>query len=200
MYMILNDSYQSVAKKPIQTADLSRNIDAFGFYIASTVTATLSGSVVNSDVSMIKKALKALRELKDNDKLPEEEMLSKLMQISMVPEKISEVPIIKGETIHFEQKFKEIPSWPNLQKSEVYDCIEITYFIVKDKGVPINWRKPLVQNSQITSSIRICNLPFSEGAMRYAFYAYDVSLNQKLVVKMNKKSEYNSIAHMSKDL
>lgn len=70
MFMILNDSYQNVAKKPIQTADLSKNINAFGFYIASTVTATLSGSVVNSDVSMIKKALKALRELKDQNKFP----------------------------------------------------------------------------------------------------------------------------------
>jgi hypothetical protein len=70
MFLILNDAYQAVAKKPINTADLSKNINAFGFYIASTVTATLSGSVVNSDVSMIKKALKALRELKDQNKLP----------------------------------------------------------------------------------------------------------------------------------
>lgn len=53
-------------------ADLSKNINAFGFYIASTVTATLSGSVVNSDVSMIKKALKNLREMKNKNKLPEE--------------------------------------------------------------------------------------------------------------------------------
>jgi vacuole morphology and inheritance protein 14 len=36
--------------------------------------------------------------------------------------------------------------------------------------------------------------------MRYAFYAYDNLLDQKLVVKMNKKSELNSIGHMSKDL
>lgn len=36
--------------------------------------------------------------------------------------------------------------------------------------------------------------------MRYAFYAYDLLLNQKLVVKINKKQELNSIAHMSKDL
>ena len=61
MFMILNEAYQNIAKKPIQIADLSKNINAFGFYIASTVTATLSGSVVNSDVSMIKKALKSLR-------------------------------------------------------------------------------------------------------------------------------------------
>lgn len=36
--------------------------------------------------------------------------------------------------------------------------------------------------------------------MRYAFYAYDTLLNQKLVVKLNKRTDYNTIAHMSKDL
>lgn len=58
---------------------------------------------------------------------------------------------------------------------------------MKDKGVAINWRKPLIQNSQITSKVRICKLPFSEGGMRYAFYAYDTVLQQKLVTKRNKK-------------
>lgn len=70
MFLLLNEAYQNISKKPIQIADLSKNINSFGFYIASTVTATLSGSVANSDVSMIKKALKSLRELKDKNKLP----------------------------------------------------------------------------------------------------------------------------------
>lgn len=61
MFIILSEAYQNIAKKPIQTADLGDNIQALGFYIASTVTATLSGSVMNSDVSLIKKALKSLR-------------------------------------------------------------------------------------------------------------------------------------------
>lgn len=161
MYKIFNDVYQDVAKKPIQIADLSKNIKAFGFFIASTVTATLSGSVVNSDVSMIKKALKHLRELKNNNKLVEEQMLSELIKFSEIPEMVHEISDKKGEVIEFASKFKTIPTWPNLQDSTVYECVQMTYFIVKDKGVPINWRKPLVQNSQISSSVRICNLPFS---------------------------------------
>ena len=177
MFIIFNETYQAIAQRPIEIADLSKNINAFGFYIASTVTATLSGSVANSDVSMIKKALKTLRELKNNNKMPEEEELEKLLAESMAPEKEVEQDLGKGETLFFEQKYKLVPTWPNLEASEEYDCVEHTYFIVKDKGVPINWRKPLLQNSQINSRVRICKLPFSEGAMRYAFYGYDLLLD-----------------------
>jgi hypothetical protein len=54
---------------------------------------------------------------------------------------------------------------------------------VKDKGVPINWRNPLLQNSQIESEITMTKTPIAEGGMRYAFYAYDLMLQQKLVMK-----------------
>ncbi|KAL4478423.1 hypothetical protein ABPG74_006658 [Tetrahymena malaccensis] len=67
-----------------------------------------------------------------------------------------------------------------------------TYFIVQDKGVPINWRKPLVQNSSIKTSIRISTAPFAEGAMRYAFFAEDTLLKQNLVAKLNKKQNLNN--------
>lgn len=36
--------------------------------------------------------------------------------------------------------------------------------------------------------------------MRYAFYGYDLQLNQKLVVKENKKLKYNNLETMSRDL
>lgn len=78
---------------------------------------------------------------------------------------------------------KELPNWDKLQDSQEYDAVCHTFFIVKDKDVEINWRKPYVQNSQIQSRIQICQKPFSSGAMRYAYYAKDLLLNQNLVVK-----------------
>lgn len=32
----------------------------------------------------------------------------------------------------------------NLAKTKLFDSICHTWFIVKDKGVPINWKKPLL--------------------------------------------------------
>lgn len=93
-----------------------------------------------------------------------------------------------------------MPRWNNLQDSRRFKCVQHTYFIVKDKGVPINWRKPLLQNSQIHSEIVLANKPFAEGGMRYAFYAFDTLLDQKLVAKINKKHKYNTLDQMSKDL
>lgn len=61
MFRIFSDVYQSVAKKPMTIADLGQGTGSFGFFVANTVTATLSSSVVNSDVSFIKRALKEMR-------------------------------------------------------------------------------------------------------------------------------------------
>ncbi|KAL4477126.1 hypothetical protein ABPG72_008860 [Tetrahymena utriculariae] len=92
------------------------------------------------------------------------------------------------------QNFKEInlkldpsKSFRDLSKHKPYDAICLSYFIVEDKGAPINWKKPLVQNSSIKTILKIDSLPFAEGSMRYAFYAYDTFLNQKLVAKVSKK-------------
>lgn len=35
----------------------------------------------------------------------------------------------------------------NLQKSKTFDSVCHTWFIVKDKGMEINWKKPLLQKS-----------------------------------------------------
>ena len=60
-----------------------------------------------------------------------------------------------------------------LKKSTVYNSICHSWFIVKDKGVAINWKKPLIQKCQITSKIKVANQPFADGAMRYAFMMED---------------------------
>ncbi len=60
-----------------------------------------------------------------------------------------------------------------LAKSKTYDSLCHTWFIAKDIGVDINWKKPLLQKSQIRSYIKIAEDPFAEGAMRYAFMMED---------------------------
>ncbi len=58
----------------------------------------------------------------------------------------------------------------------------------------------MVQSSQITSKVKICKYPFSDGSMRYAFYAFDTEIKQKLVVKRSKRISDNNLKTMSKDL
>jgi hypothetical protein len=41
----------------------------------------------------------------------------------------------------------------NLKVAKEYDSVCHTWFIVKDKGVEINWKKTLLQKSQIHSKI-----------------------------------------------
>ena len=60
-----------------------------------------------------------------------------------------------------------------LSNSATYDSICHSWFIVKDKGVAINWKKPLIQKCQITSKVKIAKDPFADGAMRYAFMMED---------------------------
>ena len=93
------------------------------------------------------------------------------------------------------------PTWENLQSSKLHNAVCHTFFIVKDKEVAINWKKPLVQNSQITTKVRICQQPFAQGAMRYAFYAKDELVDQKLVAKLPKIVSVDyTIATLQKDL
>ena len=74
----------------------------------------------------------------------------------------------------------------SLAQAKSYNATCHTWFIVKDKGIPINWQKPLLQRSQITSKVVIADSPFSEGAMRYAFLMKDCDLNEEHVVKVPK--------------
>jgi hypothetical protein len=56
-----------------------------------------------------------------------------------------------------------------MQYSKTYDSVCHSWFIVKELGMEINWKRPLVQRSQIRSYIKIAKQPFAQGAMRYAF-------------------------------
>jgi hypothetical protein len=72
-----------------------------------------------------------------------------------------------------EQKKKKMSADERFD-ARLYRAICHSFFIVKDK-TEINWRRPYVQSSQVKCSVRIMNKPFSEGAMRYAFLARDIT-------------------------
>jgi hypothetical protein len=64
-------------------ANLGQSTNAFGFYIACTVSATIGSSSMGTQASMLKKAINYLRELKNNNLLTQErhEEISKKLEI-----------------------------------------------------------------------------------------------------------------------
>lgn len=93
---------------------------------------------------------------------------------------------VQVELLNHRLTFK-IKSLEASQKRMV-ECTAVchTFFIVKDKGMQIDWKNPLVQKSQINCRVSLALSPFSEGAMRYAFYMKDLDIEQELVAKMPK--------------
>ena len=108
--------------------------------------------------------------------------------------------MVDDTLLFFDSFASKRPNFPNFTNYTQYTAICHTFFIVKDKNVKINWKKPLIQNSQIKTTIQIHNKPFSQGAMRYAFYALDTTLNQKLVAKLPKSLTSYNIPTLQKDL
>jgi len=102
---------------------------------------------------------------------------------------------------NFKENPKQPTNWKTLADDE-YETICHSWFIVKDRNTNIDWKKPLIQHSQITSKAKFHKYPFSKGAMRYAYFMYDSFLEQNLVAKLPikmKKSEY-TIDNLSREI
>ena len=83
-----------------------------------------------------------------------------------------------------------------------FEAICHSFYIVKEQGKDINWRQPLLQKSQIVTSVTLSKHPFADGAMRYAFYMQDLDIGQQMVAKLPKNinpASYN-LEHMKLDI
>ena len=67
-----------------------------------------------------------------------------------------------------------------------YEAVCHSFFIVKD-NTEINWRRPYVQQSSVQCKVTISSTAFAEGAMRYAFLAFDKTYSEGYVAKLPKK-------------
>lgn len=93
------------------------------------------------------------------------------------------------------------PKWNSLSKYK-FNSICHNFSIPKDRKSYIDWKDPFIKTSKINCEISISDAPFSEGAMRYAFYLKDLTLDQNMVGKLYKniiKKEY-TLPHLSKDI
>jgi len=64
MYFLLSKEHAAISKTPIKLADLGTNVESFGFFIQCTVNATISNTVLGSEIASIKNALSKLKKEK----------------------------------------------------------------------------------------------------------------------------------------
>lgn len=174
MYKIFEDCYHKECGKKLVIGDLGNSTKSFGFFISTSLRDTVSKTTLKNDKKQVEEILKNLKH-EENFSIIEKEVEEEKSEISKEEDR-------KILEFTFE---KQIPSF-NEKSFLSYEAICHTYFIVKDKDVEINWSKPLIQKSQITTMIKINQKPFAAGAMRYAFYMKDVGLNENLVGKLPK--------------
>ena len=95
------------------------------------------------------------------------------------------------------------PKKPSFNSNDfkILEARAMTFFIVRDINIDINWANPLIQCSNINTKVWICDSPFAEGSMRYAIYMKDVFLNEKLVGKIPKTFDSNyNVSCMRRDV
>jgi hypothetical protein len=81
------------------------------------------------------------------------EILNVISEMDELMEELKDLEVeekVPEDTVELKFKFTK----PNkLKTTKVRDATCHTFFIVKDKGMKINWQKPLVQKSQISTQI-----------------------------------------------
>lgn len=201
MFTILAEAYMKECGRNIVIANLGNSTKSLGFFLVSSISNSVSQTSLIED-------FKGYKEILNNLKLSEfEKKVESISSISF--DKID----IESEYIESGNKIKEntevlsfeidssSPDWNGLHHKPNLQAICHNWFIVKDKNISINWSKPLIQKSQISTTICMNEKPFSSGSMRWAFYMKDLDLNQKLVGKIPKTLDKNyNLDIMMKDI
>ena len=62
-----------------------------------------------------------------------------------------------------------------------------SFLIKKDRHMNINWENPYISHYTVNTKCIIDDIPFNEGALRYAYYLYDKEVQMNYVAKLDKK-------------
>ena len=157
-------------------------------------------SIIDSVVEKVS-ASKTLKNPESYEVIPTKEPTQKTSEFEVIEEDLNEEEVLEeikeveiadevkpedAEKDKYTVSLKIKPMNPCMDKAVTMNAICHSWFIVKDKGVAINWRKPLLQKTQMMSKIMVQQHPFSEGAMRYAFMMKDYDQHGSFVVKVPK--------------
>ena len=231
MFKIMAETYKKESGKDLLINDIKSNLDNFGVLISYAASTTLNSVTFNgisikdflnniqketvecetsdlkgNEKDKIKLFITRMNRLVEINEQKEEELPVDLKHNDSEPSQVNIFDLKENQLdLNYKIKSGKEPSsdkeWNSLsQFSFNSKCHSFT--IPKDRHSYINWKNPFIKKSSISTEIQIADKPFSEGAMRYAFYMKDNKLDQKLVGKLYKviKKEENNIDTLSKDL
>ena len=196
MNEIFNNSYIAANKdhSPIIIAELGKNTENLGFIVAVYSNESLSQFTVNN-IPLDNVLSEILNERKN---------ISKIMNDSIINSPKQHKKDSKKIRITFNQKVDESKTYDDFistNKNEV-KAICHSFIIKKDRHMNMNWKKPYINHYKVETKCIIDDIPFSEGAERYAYFLYDKEVNLKYVAKRRKKyyMSENNLQGYSKDL
>jgi hypothetical protein len=199
----LNELLMQLNKETVVNSDLT----VINNDVGNTFNNIGSGTVVN-DMAIdnsynyrIQDFFKRLNSMLSDDeslRLPSDATLNRANGLANDKDKEQKAIEVKFDIAPEDDKE---PDWNGLS-DKILQAKCHSFAIVRDRNTIINWKKPLIIESSIDSTVAISNKPFSQGAMRFAFFMKDTYLEQNLVCKLPKvinPAEYN-IPTMSKEL
>jgi len=81
------------------------------------------------------------------------------------------------------------PQW-NSFGTQIQEAVCHSWYIKQSRNQEIDWKNPDISQTQVDTKVQISKFPFSQGALRFAFYMKDLGVSgdhQKTVAKFPKK-------------
>ena len=180
MNEIFNNSYINANKNhtPIIIAELGKSTENLGFIVSVSSNETLNKYTVdkipldNILIEIAKKNSKSMSQIL-NDTIVNMQKLTK-----------SEKKDIKM----FKQKVDTSRTFDKFMSTnkKAINAICHSYIIKKDRYMNMNWKNPYISHYKVETKCIIDDIPFNEGAERYAYYLYDKEVKLNYVAKLNK--------------
>ena len=193
MLDLMSNVYKKTCGKTLEIANLGSSTKCFGFFVTYSINATITQTSLKDNIDDLKVRIKKLRKERENT--------LNASSMGYIEEDTKEEDMIPNgsQILNLTLDSSEC----NWRKTN-FTCMKAkcyTWFICKDKGITINWHKPLIQKSEVLTNVWINTKPFAAGSMRYAFYMKDLNMNQKMVGKIPKVLDQNYVPEiMMKDI
>ena len=181
MNEILNNCYMLAHKKhkPIIIAELGNSTKNFGFMVSVTTNEALNRNTsekmsLSSILSQISKGRKKIS-INLNESISKKK--SKKVVFKAFKKKILNQKVDTSRTFDIFLS----------NKNKTVNAICHSFLIKKDRHMNIDWENPYFTHETVETNCIIDEIPFSEGALRYAYYLYDNEVNMNYVAKLDKE-------------
>ena len=197
MNEIFNNCYMCAHKKhsPIIIAEIGKSTETLGFIVSVSSNEALSRHTL--DNMTLDSVLSVIREKKSMSKALKESIESIISK-----KKSNKNLFCVGKTL--EQEVDESRTFNKSISSikEEVNAICHSFLIKKDRDMYIDWKNPYISHLKVETKCLIDDIPFSEGALRYAYYLYDKEVEMNFVAKLDKiiTGDRNNLKGYSREL